>query len=378
MFPKLWHLLRPDGARFFACTAAIIGDVVMNSEHLFISPDSKIIEAIQCIEKNGVQIALVVDKARRLLGTVTDGDVRRAILAGQPLTGLVGDVMTKNPSTAAAGSDDWELLRVMRKMDIRQLPLLDIGGRVSEIRTLKELLARPRRPNLVVLMAGGLGTRLRPLTDHVPKPMIPVGGKPLLETILENFIDHGFENFLISLNYRGNMIRDHFGDGRRWGVSVDYLEEDRRMGTAGCLALLPDRPNEPFFIMNGDILTSVNFGQILQFHCDNGAVASMAVHEHAMQVPYGVVEVQNHELVKITEKPVQNYFVNAGIYLLDPETVDRIPVDKPYDMPELFQSLLRDGRKIVAFPIWEYWRDIGHPSDLHRAEQEFPAVFGAA
>jgi NDP-sugar pyrophosphorylase family protein len=150
------------------------------------------------------------------------------------------------------------------------------------------------------------------------------------------------------------------------------------MGTAGCLALLPDRPSEPFFIMNGDILTSVNFGQILQFHCDNGAVASMAVHEHAMQVPYGVVEVQNHELVKITEKPVQNYFVNAGIYLLDPETVDRIPTEKPYDMPELFQSLLRDGRKIIAFPIWEYWRDIGHPSDLQRAEQEFPAVFGSA
>lgn len=348
----------------------------MNSENLFVAEDAKILDAVRCIEKSGVQIALVVDAGRRLMGTVTDGDVRRAILAGRSLGDPVRDIMSTHPSTAPLGSDDWELLRIMRKMDVRQLPLLDFGGKVAEIRTLKELLQRPRRPNRVILMAGGLGSRLRPLTDSLPKPMLPVGGRPLLETILENFIEHGFKRFYISLNYRGEAIRTHFGDGRRWGAEIEYLEESRRLGTAGCLGLMPERPQEPFFIMNGDILTAVNFGQILQFHTDNGAVASMAVHEHAVQVPYGVVEVNSSDLVRITEKPVQNHFVNAGIYLLDPEVLDRIPADKPYDMPSLFQVLMAEGRKIIAFPIWEYWLDIGQPQDLQRAEREFPAIFG--
>jgi len=350
----------------------------MNSDVLFVSPDAPIVDAIQAIERGGAQIAIVVDENRRLLGTVTDGDVRRALLRGQALTDPVRTIMATNPSAAPAGSDDWEQLRLMRQMDVRQLPLLDFGGRVADIRTLKDLMQRTRRPNHVVLMAGGLGSRLSPLTDSVPKPMLQVGGKPLLQTILESFVDHGFEHFHISLNYRGDMIRQHFGDGGRWNVRIDYLEETQRMGTAGSLTLLPERPKEPFFIMNGDVLTSVNFGQILQFHSDNGAVASMAVHEHAVQVPYGVVEVSDHDLVKITEKPTHNHFINAGIYLLSPEALDRIPRDTFYDMPTLYQTLLREGQKVIAFPIWEYWLDIGQPHDLLRAEQEFGEVFGQA
>ena len=317
----------------------------------------------------------MVDEAGRLIGTLTDGDIRRALLRNLPLSQPVADIMTRDPRLAPVGSDDTGLFRMMRALQIRHLPLVDEDGRVVGLRTLEGLLQTPRRPNRVVLMAGGLGARLHPLTRTLPKPMLSVGGKPLLETILETFIDYGFWRFSISLNYLAEIIVGHFGDGSRWGVEIEYLREPARMGTAGSLALLGETPTEPFIVMNGDILTAVDFRQLLNFHLDNQAMATMALHEYTLQVPYGVVEVEDHRLIAITEKPVHHHFINAGIYVLDPRVLDRVPRGTFFDMPDLFQRLIAEGGTTVAFPIREYWLDIGQPQDLQRAETEFPTVF---
>jgi dTDP-glucose pyrophosphorylase len=340
-----------------------------------IGPQAALLDAVACIDRSGLQIALVVDEAGRLMGTLTDGDIRRALLRNLPLTQPVVDIMTRNPRLAPAGSDDTKLFRMMRALQIRHLPLVDEDGRVVGLRTLEGLLQTPRRPNRVVLMAGGLGARLHPLTRTLPKPMLSVGGKPLLEIILETFIDYGFWRFSISLNYLAEIIVGHFGDGSRWGVEIEYLREPARMGTAGSLTLLGEPPAEPFIVMNGDILTAVDFRQMLQFHIDNEAMATMALHEYTLQVPYGVVQVKDHRLVSITEKPVDHHFINAGIYVLNPQVLDHIPSGTFFDMPDLFQQLIAGGFPTVAFPIREYWLDIGHPQDLQRAETEFPTVF---
>lgn len=342
---------------------------------LCVAPDATILDAIRRIDGASQQITLVVDGERRLVGTVTDGDIRRAILRGLPLTAPVEQVMTTNPHIALSGASDSDLLRLMRVLKIHQLPLVDEERRVVGIRTLDSLLQGRRYTNPVVLMAGGLGSRLYPLTESTPKPMLTVGGKPLLETILEKFIDHGFSRFYISLNYRGDIIREYFGDGCRWGVEIEYLEERERMGTAGCLTLLPELPTEPFIVMNGDILTSISFSQILQFHVNAGSVATMALHEHTLQVPYGVVEVEDHHLVRITEKPEYRFFVNAGIYVLNPEALGLIPQNTFFDMPVLLDRIIAEKRKVSAFPIREYWIDIGSPHDLKRAESEFMTRF---
>ncbi len=346
-----------------------------NVQDYLIGPQAAIFDAIACIDRSGLQIALVVDDEGRLMGTLTDGDIRRALLRNLPLTQPVADVMTRHPRLAPVDSDDTKLFRMMRALQIRHLPLVDEDGRVVGLRTLTGLLQTPRRSNRVVLMAGGLGVRLHPLTRTVPKPMLSVGGKPLLETILETFIDYGFWRFSISLNYLAETIVGHFGDGSRWGVEIEYLREPARMGTAGSLSLLGETPAEPFIVMNGDILTAVDFGEMLHFHLDNKALATMALHEYSFQVPYGVARVEDHRLVGITEKPIHHHFINAGIYVLDPRALDRIPKETVFDMPDLFRCLIAEGQTTVAFPIREYWLDIGQPQDLQKAEIEFPTVF---
>ena len=343
---------------------------------LIVRPDASILEAIRCIDGGGSQIALIVDGDGRLLGTVTDGDVRRAILKGIGVEQPVSGIMQSKPLTLPADATEGELMHAMREKELHQVPLIDQEGRVTALRTLDQLIRGRRKPNLVVLMAGGLGTRLRPLTDATPKPMLPVGGRPLLETIITSFVEQGFQRFAVSLNYNGHLIRSHFGDGSRFDAEISYIEEPDRMGTAGSLALLPDRPEEPFLVMNGDILTSVNFSQMLDFHSETGAAGTMAVYEHSLQVPYGVVEVSGHDLKDITEKPVHRFFINAGIYALEPAALSHIPAGTFYDMPELFRSLQKEGAGTAAFPIREYWLDIGQPHDLDRAQQDYEDIFG--
>ena len=331
-------------------------------------------KVIETIDRSSMQIALVVDADNRLLGTVTDGDVRRGILKGISLDEAVERIMRKDPISAQMTDVREKMLILMKKKDIHQLPILDDKGRVVGLEILENLLETNIRDNIVVLMAGGLGSRLRPLTENTPKALLPVGKKPILETILENFIEFGLRRFYIAVNYKDEMIRSHFGDGSKWGVEINYLAETQRLGTAGALSLLPESPNKPLLVMNGDLLTKVNFRQLLQFHSENTAPITMCVREYDFQVPYGVVEIVDHMVSGINEKPVQRFFVNAGIYVLEPEAIKHIPKNEFFDMTQLIEKMIKD-EKTAAFPIREYWIDIGRLNDLERANGEFSEVF---
>lgn len=342
---------------------------------ILVSPETSIKDAIGVLDKSGRQIVLVVTDGGKLAGTVTDGDVRRGILRGLPLEETVARIMNTAPTVARVDDSREVILGIMKRKGLHQIPLVDDARHIAGLETLDELIQTREKENLVVLMAGGLGSRLRPLTDGTPKPMLKVGSKPLLETILENFIEHGFSRFYIAVNYMAEVIKGHFGDGSRWGVDIRYLHEDQRLGTAGALSLLPEKPIAPFFVMNGDLLTKVNFGQLLDFHTSHRAQATMCVREYDFQVPYGVVKIDDHRISGIDEKPVQRFFVNAGIYVLEPGALEMVRPNTFFDMPTLFERLIERGNETAAFPIREYWLDIGHLADYDRANVEFGDVF---
>lgn len=341
-----------------------------------IAPDRCIRDAIRTIDEGAIQIAFVVDGDNRLLGTVTDGDIRRGILHGVALEEPVTRVMNPHPTTARADEGRDTILERMKQTRLHQIPVVDGQGRLVTVEILDELLQARHRDNWVVLMAGGLGSRLRPLTDECPKPLLKVGSKPLLEIILENFLEYGFRKFYISVNYKAEMVKEHFGDGSRWGIEIRYVHEDQRLGTAGALSLLPERPALPLIVMNGDLLTKVNFQHLLDFHAEHRARGTMCVREYDFQVPYGVVRIDHHRILGIDEKPVQRFFVNAGIYVLEPEALDLIPPAAYFDMPELFTRLIDRKQETAVFPIREYWLDIGHMEDFARANGDFPEIFG--
>jgi len=346
-------------------------------ESLVISGDVLIIDAVQVIDKTKMQIALVVGPDRRLLGTVTDGDVRRAILRGVPMTAQAGSIMCSSPTVAHVG-DSLEVIRnKMNRKLLRHIPLVDDEGRIVGLYTMLQFMQQEEKKydNLVVLMAGGRGERLRPLTLECPKPMLHVGSKPILQTILENFLQQGFGRFVISINYLGEVIEKRFGDGSEWGAEITYLREDAPLGTAGALSLLPQRPDKPFLVMNADLLTKANFTNLLAFHAEHGAVASMGVRSYEMQVPFGVAHVDNHRLLRLEEKPRIVHFVNAGIYALSPEALDFIPRAEPLDMPELLNRMVDGGKEVAVYPVREYWMDIGRLSDYERANDEYAVHF---
>ncbi|MBU1229974.1 MAG: nucleotidyltransferase family protein [Proteobacteria bacterium] len=338
---------------------------------VLIGPETPSIDAVRLIDSSRLQIALVVDQGGRLLGTVTDGDVRRAILAGKALSCPVSEIMFRTPTTAPPEADRETLLGVMQAKVLRQIPIVDECGRVMGLETMMDLLARQVLPNAVVLMAGGRGQRLRPLTDLCPKPLLRIGDKPILEIILENFVAQGFRKFFISVNYMADKVEEHFAGGERFGVSIEYLREDQPLGTAGALKLLPDMGDLPFLVMNGDLLTKVNFSHLLDFHTGQQASATMCVRPYTATIPFGVVHVDDHKLVRIEEKPSQTVFVNAGIYALSPSALAQIPGDEPYDMPMLFQALMRRGEAALVFPVREYWIDIGRVGDYEKAQTDY-------
>jgi dTDP-glucose pyrophosphorylase/predicted transcriptional regulator len=344
-------------------------------KEVLVSAQTSIRDAIQILDANAIQIVLVVDGEGRLLGTVTDGDIRRAVLKGIALTEPVQSVMNPTPIIARIADSRESILAEMKRRTLHHMPLVDEQGRVVGLVTLDELISPQIRENRVVLMAGGLGSRLYPLTNDCPKPMLKVGSKPLLETILESFIEYGFRHFYISVNYMSEVVKSYFGDGSRWGVDIYYLHEDQRLGTAGALSLLPEKPSESLIVMNGDLLTKMNFSQLLGFHSEHGAHATMCVREYDFQVPYGVVKIDNHRIISIDEKPTQRFFVNAGIYILEPDALDLISPNTFFDMPSLFEKLIEQRKETVVFPIREYWLDIGHMADFDRANGEYGDIF---
>jgi len=328
-------------------------------------------EAIEVLDEAALRIALVVDEDGTLLGTLTDGDVRRALLRHLPLETPVDEVMNANPKTAG---DDWTQSRiqaVMQQYELLQLPLVDNTQRVVGLATLEGSLKNSRRDNPVLLMAGGFGTRLRPLTDNLPKPMLEVGDKPILERILLNFVDSGYHKFYISTHYLPEAIREHFGNGENWGVDIEYVYEEEPLGTGGALGLLPqDEIDLPLFVMNGDLLTSLNTNSFLEFHQNHDGIATICVREYEHQVPYGVITTDGTMIETMIEKPIHKSFVNAGIYLLNPELVKMVQPGTKIDMPTLLQQQIDANKSVRVFPVYESWQDIGRIGDLESAKRD--------
>jgi len=337
--------------------------------------NSTIENALNVIGYGAVKIALVVDENNKLLGTLSDGDIRRAILRKKTINDTIEDVYYKYPITADNTNSKEDLLHLCSVNKIGQIPIVDDEKKVIDLFILNDELSNKQYENNIVLMVGGLGTRLRPLTNTIPKPMLEVGGRPILETIVNNFVNSGFSNITMCLGYKPDVIQDYFKDGSDFGANIDYIVENKRMGTAGALTLIKKEFNKPFFVMNGDLLTNINFEKMLDFHIEHKSMATMCVREYDIEVPYGVVNVNNENIVSIEEKPIHRFFVNAGIYLLEPDCIGLIPDNKFYDMPRLFDELLAIKEKIVSFPLQEYWLDIGRMSDYKKANAEYMSVF---
>ena len=337
-----------------------------------IPADATVRDAVKTINDGGYEIALVTDADEKLLGTITDGDIRRALLGGLDMGTPVERIMYPDPLTAPENADDAEIEEKLNSNLLRQIPLVDDSGQVVGLAHIRDL-TKPieSRDNWVVLMAGGLGERLMPLTEQTPKPLLTIGDKPLLQTILESFVEQNFRRFYISVNYKADAIKDHFGDGETWGVEIRYLEEDRKLGTAGALRLIPEHPEAPMIVMNGDLITRINFQDLLDYHDQQRAQATMCVREYDFQVPFGVVGINGNRIASIDEKPVHRFFVNAGIYVLDPGLIERIPADANHDMTDLFETVIADGEDTTVFPVHEYWLDVGRIDDLDRAKRDF-------
>lgn len=345
-------------------------------EAVLVPPDMSLGAAIAVLDGGGLQIVIVVDPERRVLGSLTDGDVRRALLRKASFDAPVGEVMFTGPTTVPAGASADRMMALMERHRLLQIPVVSAEGRMVGLETLHGLLNKRRKDNPVFLMAGGFGKRLQPLTDSCPKPLLKVGDKPILQLILEKFIDAGFHRFFISTHYMAELIRNHFGDGSQWGVSIRYVHEEKPLGTGGALGLLPhDEIDLPLFMMNGDLLTNVSFDSLLKFHEGHRGMATMCVREYEYCVPYGVVESDGHRVKSMVEKPVHKFFVNAGIYVLSPELVKSVKPGTAIDVPTLLEQQMERGVEVNVFPVHEYWLDIGRMEDFQRAQFEVSGVF---
>ncbi len=343
---------------------------------ILLKPTDSLKTTIKTLHSGGRRIALVADNNRKLLGTVTDGDIRRALIKHISMDRAVEHIMNCKPSTALVSDSPHSIMSKMKSKDLLSIPLLDEHGIIIGLETLQQLIKNKKYDNPVFLMAGGFGTRLHPLTKNKPKPLLNVGNRPILETIINQFIEEGFHNFYISTHYKAEMIHNYFGDGSNWNVKIEYIHEEVPLGTAGSLGLLPDDIiGLPIVMMNGDLLTKVNFGHLLDFHHKQGGCATMCIREYDFQVPYGVVDIEGHSVTSIVEKPIQKFFVNAGIYVLDSRLIKCIDGVSYLDMPNLLESQIEKGEEINVFPIHEYWLDIGRMEEYESAHKAFESEF---
>ena len=331
--------------------------------------DSSIQKAIHSLESSSLQIVLAVSEDGKFIGTLTDGDIRRAFLKGYKLESSIVDIIHRDSLTVTSDINREQVLQLMKVNRILQLPILDSKSMVVGLHVWDSINSSNTLENMMVIMAGGKGTRLRPYTENCPKPMLQVGEKPILEHIIKRANEDGFKNFLISLNYLGEMIEDYFGDGSKFNVNINYLKEDKPLGTAGCLSLIKTIPDKPFVVTNGDVLTQIHYDQILNFHLRQKAQATMAVRQHETQVQYGVVMTEGVELIGFKEKPIYLNHVNAGVYVLNPEALKYLDYEMHCDMPELFESIKLNAGSTIVYPMHESWLDIGRPDDLALANK---------
>lgn len=325
---------------------------------------STIQQAIHSLDSSAMQIVLAVSDNEQLIGTLTDGDIRRAFLKGLTMDTVIDNIVKKSPLVVPPEINRDSVLQLMQANKIHQLPVVDQYGKVLGLHLWDSIIAPSTLDNLMVIMAGGKGTRLRPHTENCPKPMLEVGGKPMLQHIIERAKKNGFHNFLISLHYLGEMIEDYFEDGNRLGVSISYLREEKPLGTAGCLSLMNEYPTHPFIVTNGDVLTDIHYNEILDFHQRQSALATMAVRQHEIQNQFGVVKIKGIEIEGFEEKPVYRSHVNAGIYVLSPLALKYLERKEHCDMPTLFERIREGAGKAIVYPMHEPWLDVGRPEDL--------------
>lgn len=325
-------------------------------------------DIIKQLNDSGLQIVVIVSKDELIIGTITDGDVRRGLLRGLDMNSSIDSIINRDAMAVTNNMSQDLVKELMRVNKINALPVLDDSRKVIGLHMLNEILEAEERPNLMIIMAGGQGTRLRPHTENCPKPMLPIGGKPMLEHIIERAKEQGFRHFILSIHYLGHMIQEYFGDGGEWNVKIDYLIEDSPLGTAGALGLMINRPEEPFLVTNGDVMSEILYGDLLDFHIHQQAIATMAVRPYEWQHPFGVVESSGVEYLGFAEKPISRSQINAGVYVLHPDSLDVLKEGEPCDMPELFERLRMALKKTVIYPMHESWLDVGRPDDLKEAE----------
>lgn len=324
-------------------------------------------QAICNLDQVAIKIVLLVNEKAELEGTVSDGDIRRGLLKGLDINSPITSVIHRNALVVPPEMGRELVMQLMVANKIQQIPVVDEQHHVVGLHLWDEINTPPTRPNLMVIMAGGMGTRLRPHTENCPKPLLPVAGKPMLEHIIDRAKLEGFNHFVLAIHYLGHMIEAHFGNGERLGVQIDYLREESPLGTAGALGLFNPLPDAPFVVTNGDVITDIRYGELLDFHTRYAAAATMAVRIHEWQHPFGVVQTQGVEIVGFEEKPIARSHINAGVYALDPAALSVLSTDAHCDMPTLFERLQAKAKRTVAYPMHEPWLDVGRPDDLNRA-----------
>jgi dTDP-glucose pyrophosphorylase len=326
--------------------------------------DSTIQQAIRTLDQVAIKIVLVANADNELQGTISDGDIRRGLLKGLDLNSPISAVIHRNSLVVPPGIGRETVMQLMVSNKIQQIPVVNEHRHLVGLHLWDEITTPPTRTNLMVIMAGGKGARLRPYTENCPKPLVPVAGKPMLEHIIERARLEGFSHFVLAINYLGHMIEDHFGDGGRFGVRIEYLREREPLGTAGALSLVTPQPDTPIVVTNADVITDIRYGELLDFHIHHDAVATMAVRTHEWQHPFGVVQTRGVDIVGFEEKPVARTHINAGVYVLAPEALGSLLPGAPCDMPALFERLNGKAMRTVAYPMHELWLDVGRPDDL--------------
>ena len=328
-----------------------------------LGPESSILQAIECLEASSSKIILVAGEEMKLMGTITDGDIRRALLANFTLESKICQIMTTAPLVVSSSMSDSEILEIMETKKIDQIPVINKNQRLVGLRSRKLIHDKIRLPNTFLIMAGGEGKRLYPYTNNCPKPMLSVGGKPIIEHIIERAKRHGFVNFIISVHYLGNIIEDYLGDGKSLGVKISYLRETMALGTAGCLSLIEEIPRHPILITNGDVLTNLNYKNILNYHEEKKADATMVVRGHVIKNDFGVVQISGENIIGFEEKPEYKSYINAGIYVLSPSSLTLMDADQRCDMPDLFEKLASLSKKTIVYLMHEQWTDVGRIDD---------------
>lgn len=344
-------------------------------ELITVPAKTTILKTLEAIDRGVMGIALVVNDNFKLIGTITDGDIRRALIKNASLTDTIDSIMTLDPVKELEGTNNYNLVSIMKSKGIKQIPIVDKEGKLIDIKTLEELIKVEDKDNYLVIMAGGIGARLKPLTNTTPKPLLPIGNKPILESIIEHAKVYGLTNIKISLNYLSESIKKYFGDGSSIGVNISYINETDSLGTAGSLSLIEEDITQDLFVINGDILTRVNFDEMLKVHSESNNQLTVGIRPYKTQIPYGIINLAGNEIKSIEEKPILEYIINAGIYLLTPSTIKLIPKGTFFHMTDLMQKLIDNNLKVGSFLINDYWLDVGKINDYYRANIEFNDFF---